>query len=144
MAAARRGSSVLEAAPAFSSTLVCTPLLLPHSQHLSSTCHPEPSTPCCFAMSPVPTLLSLPAAQPCHCLLSFYSPHITSFTLSPSSLSFKLLDFPDPVWMYPYSPPSTYQFCQTPTSFPHLKRNPAPNHVTIPRLQPQLCFTKEI
>lgn len=119
MAAARRGTSGLEAAPAFSSTPVCTPCC-----HHTPSPYPPPVTlsllpPAAFPCPQSPILLSLlaipEAAQLCHCLLSFYSPHITSFTLTLSSLtlSFKLLGFPDPVWMYPYSPPCTNQFCQT-------------------------------
>lgn len=75
----------------------------------SSACHPEPPTTCCLALSPIPNSStpcwpSQDPAQPCHCL---YNLPIASFTLSPSSLtlSFKLLGFPDPVCMYPYSSP---------------------------------------
>lgn len=148
MAAARRGSYGLEAAPAFSSTLLCTPLLSSHSQHSSSsTCHPEPSTICCFAPVPsssVPACFSrsLPSPAIASCLSTT---HISPILRSVPALSLSLSSS----WVFQilFGCILIPHLEQTSSAkqmhiFPHLKTNPA--HLTIPKLQPQLCFSKEI
>lgn len=115
MAAARRGTKVLEAAPAFSSAPVCTPLLSPHSQHLSS-----PVTlsllPLCHVPSPQLFYPCLPSQRlPSSAIASSFSTTHTSpvlYSPQPSHSLFQAPGYPRSCLDY-YSPPFTNQFCQT-------------------------------
>lgn len=130
----------------FSRTLVCSPLLSPHSQHLSPTCHPEPPTTCCFAMSPVASS-SIPACLPRSLpspaiALCLSTSHTSPLLHSPPPFSLSLSNILSGCVLIPH-PEQTNSAKQT-NIFPHLKTKPTPNHLTIPKLQPQPCFSKEI
>lgn len=138
----------MEAAAASPSTPMCPPLLSPCSQHfLILHLSPWGFHHCCLALSPIPhpftpCFSSQDPAQPRCCLPCIYNQFYTLPQLSDS-----LLQAPGFPRSYLH-----VSLCLAPNkpvlpnrsiSFPTLKTNPPLNHLTIPKLQPQLCSSKD-
>lgn len=130
----------------------CIPLLLPCSQHFLILCLSPWAS---HHLLPCP----VPNPQPLDSLLLFSSQDqalpLPPLCLQPSHHQFyTLLQLSDPLLQGPGFPRSCLHVSLFLTlnkpitwnrtmSFPTPETNPAPNHLTIPKLQPQLCSSKK-